>query len=598
MPDVSLLTDLSGFYRLEESTGTRFDSHNDNDLTDINTVGFTVGVVGSGASFNISQNERLDAANSGVYAFTNEDFTLACWVRLNGVAVNQGLMSKWDSSTNRRSYLLAYIAAPSSTFLFEASPNGTSASVVGSASFGTPSVGDWNFVVGWHDSVNNTINIQVNNGTVHSLPYTAGVHLHNPEIFKLGKTNVGATDRYLDGALDAAGVWRRVLTSVERTQLYNNGNGLEYPFYTDFGLARFGGYLLSAVPEGFNRFGIFGGYLETSAGTKGGGFGGYILTLPLIEFPLTKFGGIASGQFFKDATFGGFMLGAPSSIQFAEAHARTLVKVRSRDVVDQNLNIDATMVMRGESSNDFNAKFTWFNTSETEFDAKYKVERYKIRPTVQILSVTPTSGVVGSGCAKVTVVASGTLGDGSEWVNAQIDFGEPLESFSPRIYTYNASISGFNSGPPWTSYHDYCSSGIYIITIRGQDNLGMVGMDSFRLNLASGVPISHLPQISISGIPQQGFVPGPLQVDFSVISSGLQSPPFTAQESNNTKLKGFSDKRIIWSFGNRQTSQRLAPTTFYASPGLYIATLRYLYINPSGGNKMWVSDRLFIDYND
>jgi hypothetical protein len=35
---------------------------------------------------------------------------------------------------------------------------------------------------------------------------------------------------WLDGRLDSVSIWKRMLTAAERTQLYNSGNGLDYPF--------------------------------------------------------------------------------------------------------------------------------------------------------------------------------------------------------------------------------------------------------------------------------------------------------------------------------------------------------------------------------
>ena len=83
------------------------------------------------------------------------------------------------------------------------------------------------FVVGWHDSVNNTLNIQVNNGTVNSLAWTAGV-LNGSADFAIGARRDTAP-LYFDGRIDAVGLWKRVLTSGERTSLYNSGTGCHAP---------------------------------------------------------------------------------------------------------------------------------------------------------------------------------------------------------------------------------------------------------------------------------------------------------------------------------------------------------------------------------
>ena len=91
--------------------------------------------------------------------------------------------------------------------------------------FGSPSTAAWIFIVAWHDSSANTINIKVNNGTANSASYSSGVN-DDTSPFVLGATNTGAG--FMDGRIDQVGVWKRVLTADEQTFLYNNGNGRAY----------------------------------------------------------------------------------------------------------------------------------------------------------------------------------------------------------------------------------------------------------------------------------------------------------------------------------------------------------------------------------
>ena len=44
-------TGLVSYWALDETSGTRYDSHGSNDLTDNNTVGYTTGVQGNAADF-------------------------------------------------------------------------------------------------------------------------------------------------------------------------------------------------------------------------------------------------------------------------------------------------------------------------------------------------------------------------------------------------------------------------------------------------------------------------------------------------------------------------------------------------------------------
>jgi hypothetical protein len=75
--------------------------------------------------------------------------------------------------------------------------------------------------------VANTINIQVDNATVNSAAYSAGV-ADGANGFRLGAQDNGVD--FWNGRIDAVGFWKRVLSGAEVTSLYNSGNGREHPF--------------------------------------------------------------------------------------------------------------------------------------------------------------------------------------------------------------------------------------------------------------------------------------------------------------------------------------------------------------------------------
>jgi len=105
--------------------------------------------------------------------------------------------------------------------------SGGSEQFVEATAFGSPPLNTWFFVVGWHDSVAATLNIQVNNGTVNSVARTL-TPFQSTGQFHIG-WNTGTT-WHLDGRVDAVGLWKRVLTAQERADLYNGGSGFEYPW--------------------------------------------------------------------------------------------------------------------------------------------------------------------------------------------------------------------------------------------------------------------------------------------------------------------------------------------------------------------------------
>lgn len=215
----ALLNALIAHWRLEEASGTRADTHGANDLGDINTVGQAAGKLGNAASFVGANEEALTIGDNVALRMGDIDFTIAGWVRFDALG-NTGLVGKW--ATDSLEYL-AYFDGTNLRLLV--SNDGTNTvSVVNSA---TISANTWYFFVAWHDAAANTINISVNDNAAASAAHSTGVNSGSAS-FYLGRNEEGLT--YLSGRLDSVSIWKRVLTAAERTQLYNSGNGMDYPF--------------------------------------------------------------------------------------------------------------------------------------------------------------------------------------------------------------------------------------------------------------------------------------------------------------------------------------------------------------------------------
>lgn len=338
-----------------------------------------------------------------------------------------------------------------------------------------------------------------------------------------------------------------------------------------------GGYVLTNSENYVT--GLLGGYFKAEPGVGVQGIlGGYATSLNLTPGN-GILGGIASGLHDKIGYLGAYALGMPNYVQYAETHARALSKASSENAVDQGLDIDAELVLKALGADDFNSKLILYRRNFAEFYAKLKVQKHRSAPSIVITSVTPSSGVLIDGARQVAVVASGTLGDASEFISASIDFGVPT--------AYMHSISGFSTaGPIWTASHDYTASGVYIITARAIDNMGMTATDVYVLNLASGLnPGVDYPYIRITGTPRVGTVPPVLQISFTTEASGVV-----------TSLGTYSNENLYWDFGNRETSHKINPKTYYHSPGWYAPTARFRYVNLNG-TSIWTGDTLLLGWN-
>jgi len=70
-------------------------------------------------------------------------------------------------------------------------------------------------------SINGGLILGSNTANVSYLPTTYSV---------IGVNKYSSIDGYWDGSMDALNVWNKELTQPEITELYNSGNGKQYPF--------------------------------------------------------------------------------------------------------------------------------------------------------------------------------------------------------------------------------------------------------------------------------------------------------------------------------------------------------------------------------
>ena len=223
---MAIIDNLVSYWKMDEASGNALDAHGSNTLTDTNTVTSGTGKISGGRQFTAANTERFELTSNADVSKSDEDFTFACWVKFDSLAAARAIISKYLSS-GLREYMLDYAVFNANRFTWGVSSTGSNYTTVVANNFGTASTGTWYHVVVWHDSVSNLIGISVNDGTPNTTSTSAGVFA-GVQVFKIGAWAVANAP--MDGIIDEVGLWDRVLTSTERTDLYNSGNGLAYPF--------------------------------------------------------------------------------------------------------------------------------------------------------------------------------------------------------------------------------------------------------------------------------------------------------------------------------------------------------------------------------
>mgnify|MGYP001573794429 CR=1 FL=1 len=158
----NLLNSLMAFWPLDEASGTRKDAHSTNHLSDNGTVTQAAGKVGNAGQFTALNTEYLNILDNPALSTGDIDFCWAGWVYADSFGADRMIVTKATAVPNREYTVWFDVAANRFQFRIFDGTNNVGTAVANS--LGAPSTGTWYFIVAWHNSVANTVNISVNNG--------------------------------------------------------------------------------------------------------------------------------------------------------------------------------------------------------------------------------------------------------------------------------------------------------------------------------------------------------------------------------------------------------------------------------------------------
>lgn len=220
----TLLTDLISYWKLDEESGTRYDSHGSNHLTDNNGVSQVTGKQGTAAKFIAASNQYLTCSSNPSLQVGDSPFTVACWIYIDSKSSHRIIVAKpGNIVANEEDEFWLYYSNTDSLSFYIADGDTSYPQI----NFGSLSTGNYYFIVAWYDPSNNKICLEVN-GVVQEHSTVGGNQSTNGD-FHVGGWVANAAYAW-DGRIDEVGFWKRVLTEDERAQLYNSGEGTTYPF--------------------------------------------------------------------------------------------------------------------------------------------------------------------------------------------------------------------------------------------------------------------------------------------------------------------------------------------------------------------------------
>lgn len=231
---MSFLDNLVAYWPLDEANGgNALDAYGDNNLTKNGSPTSVTGLISGARGFSGSSQYFYSSDNSQL-SVGDIDFSFAVWVKLASKPANiMGIAGKGggSGSANDNEWGLFW-SDSADRFIFKAYDGVSSSGTATANTFGAPATGTWYFIVVEHDATANTVSIQVNDGTIDTASWSGGSW---DSALDFGLGIFAGTTRCWEGSIEGAGFWKRKLTTLERTDLYNSGAGRNWAHLTGTG---------------------------------------------------------------------------------------------------------------------------------------------------------------------------------------------------------------------------------------------------------------------------------------------------------------------------------------------------------------------------
>lgn len=233
---MALTDNLVAYWKLDETSGTRSDSHGTNHLTDNNTVGSATGKINNGADFEDTNNEYLsivDASQSGLDPVQDGSMSFSWWMQPESHPTNAYIFNKLTSQAGP--YRIILVGNSGSEYILFGWHNAANTGVNRrqTANDIAP-IGEMHHWVVTMDFSQGAAGLKMyKDGTLLTTSVTnddGGEAAGNGEKFTIGCANAdGSPTAFFDGIIDEVGIWNgKILSQAEVTSLYNGGAGLAY----------------------------------------------------------------------------------------------------------------------------------------------------------------------------------------------------------------------------------------------------------------------------------------------------------------------------------------------------------------------------------
>lgn len=220
---MAVIDNLVSYYKLDEASGNRADSHGANTLTDNNTVGSGTGKINSAADHIRANNEFFDATASWV----GNAWTVAGWFNTDGIP--SGGQTLWSIRPSSGLINLFQLEVGTDHLVRINCFDSAGANRRDYKASVTIVDGVFKHIVVTWDGTN--LKVYFNGTEDTSMTKTIDIAMtmsNTSRILRIG-AEVSASNIW-DGLIDEFGIWGAAKSAAEVTSLYNGGAGFAYPF--------------------------------------------------------------------------------------------------------------------------------------------------------------------------------------------------------------------------------------------------------------------------------------------------------------------------------------------------------------------------------
>lgn len=227
---------LISYWKMDESSGDMLDEWDTNHGSVDGATQGSAGKINTGYNFDGSNDEVRIPADSTVDIYGKTNFSISMWVypESDGEGSFAKAIDKANSTSDNSGvgYSFKVRSEDANGVLFSMKLQHDTTNALATTNDKYPVDNWYHILIVYNEDSNKKIKLYVNGSLADLSVDNAGVGTVSDDsaIDLVVGNYAGATTRTWDGNIDEIGLWNLSLTSTDASDLYNNGDGLAYPF--------------------------------------------------------------------------------------------------------------------------------------------------------------------------------------------------------------------------------------------------------------------------------------------------------------------------------------------------------------------------------